>query len=117
MLAIDRENTDNKIELSKLDEYMNFSLTCCSNLHEIWDSGDYTQRQELQNTFFEQGIEYNRQSSTCRTLETNEFLEAVTDLLKDYSNFTPTQLMDFKPSSLGARQRKYKKYFYRKLCF
>ena len=72
----------------------------------MWALGDYTQRQELQNTFFEQGIEYNRQSSTCRTLETNEFLEVVADLSKDYSNFTPTQLMDFKLSSLGASKRK-----------
>jgi site-specific DNA recombinase len=106
MLAIDRENTENRIELSKLDEYINFSLTCCSNLHEMWASGDYTQRQELQNTFFEQGIEYNRESSTCRTLETNEFLETVTDLSKDYSKLTPTQLKDFKPSSLGVGKRK-----------
>ena len=113
MLAIDRKNTENRIELSKLDKYLNFSLTYCSNLHEMWAFGDYTQRQELQNTFFEQGLEYNRQNSTYRILETNEFLEAVDGLSEDYSKFTPTQLKDFKPSSLGVRQRN-KKYFCKK---
>ena len=108
MLSIDAENINHKIELSKLDEYLNYALEYSTKLNEMWALGDYTQRQELQNTFFEQGIEYNRENSTCRTLETNEFLELVADLSKDYDNFTPNQLKNFKPCSLGARKKNMK---------
>jgi site-specific DNA recombinase len=102
MEDITKEIKQNSIEMSKLDDYINFSLTCCSNLNEMWASGDYTQRQELQNSFFEQGITYDRKKDQCRSIEVNEFLEEVRDLSKDFSRFTPSQLKKFKPASLGA---------------
>jgi hypothetical protein len=41
------------IELSRLDDYIDYSFTLSGNLSKMWVYGDYTQRQELQNSFFE----------------------------------------------------------------
>ena len=72
-----KEMKQNKIELSKLDDYIAYSLMCCSNPNEMWHSGDYTQRQELQNALFEGGIVYDRVKDECRGMQVNEFVSAV----------------------------------------
>ncbi len=77
----------NKIELSKLDEHVTFALASCSNLSKLWASGDYTQRQELQNVLFEKGITYNRQTDECRSIEDNEFLTVIALISKDLATF------------------------------
>ena len=99
---IDAQISKNKIEMSKLDDYINYTLNLTINLREMWQHSDYTQRQELQNTFFPKGITYNRKEDTCRSIETNEFLEEVSDLSGTFSTFTPTQLKKFNPSPTWA---------------
>ena len=99
---ISKNMKENSIELSKLDDYINFSLNFCSNLSEMWASGDYIQRQELQNSFFEQGITYDRKNDACRSIEINEFLIEISDLSKSFSKFTSDQLKNFKLSSTEA---------------
>ena len=96
----------NKIEMSKLDDYINYSLNLSINLPKMWQQGDYTQRQELQNVFFPKGITYNRQKDECRTIETNEFLEEVADLSGTFASFTSEQIKNFKPTSLWAVRAK-----------
>lgn len=92
----------NKIEMSKLDEYISFTLNLSINLRKMWQQGDYTQRQELQNTFFPSGITYNRKEDHCRSEEVNEFLEEVSDLSGTFSKFTPNQVKNFEPSPTCA---------------
>lgn len=99
---IEAQIKKNTIEMSKLDEYINYSLNLSVNLRKMWQQGDYTQRQELQNTFFPSGITYNREKDECRIIEVNEFLEEVADLSGDLSNFTPTQIENFQPASVEA---------------
>jgi hypothetical protein len=75
-----KEMKQNKIELSKLEDYIAYSLMCCCNLSEMWHSGDYIQRQELQNALFEGGIVYNREKDECLGLQVNEFVCVVVHL-------------------------------------
>jgi hypothetical protein len=60
------EMKQNQIEMSKLEDYISFSFECCGNLSKMWASGDYNQRQELQNALFVDGIVYDRQKEECR---------------------------------------------------
>jgi hypothetical protein len=76
------------------------------NLPKMWDSGDYMQRQELQNAFFSEGISYNRQKDECRLDKPNYFLKRVADLSGEMVKFTPEQIKNFDPSSLEAVRAK-----------
>jgi site-specific DNA recombinase len=80
------EMKQNKIEMSKIEDYISFSLECCSSLSKMWLAGDYTQRQELQNALFTNGIVYDRQTDTCRNTEENEFIASVAQLSKDLAD-------------------------------
>lgn len=102
MEDIEAERTTNKIEMSKLDDYIAFSLSCCTNLGKMWASGDYTQRQELQNALFEGGIVYDRQKDECRDTGTNEFLTTISELSKDLGKFTPETKKKIDLGSMGS---------------
>jgi site-specific DNA recombinase len=102
--GIEVEIKKNKIEMSKLDDYINYTLNLSINLRKIWASSDYTQRQELQNIFFPQGISYNRQKDECRTIEVNEFLEEVSELSGTFATFSPEQIKNLSHTSLWALQ-------------
>ncbi len=82
----------NAIDMSKLDDYIDFTLNLSENLSKMWASSDYTQRQELQKTFFPQGITYNRKKDECRSIEVNDFLKETAELSKVLATFTPDKL-------------------------
>lgn len=82
-----KEMSQNEIEMSKLDDYLSFSLANCTNLSKMWGSGDYTQRQELQNALFKEGIVYDRQKDECRSTSDNEFLTEIARISKDSGYF------------------------------
>jgi hypothetical protein len=88
----------NTIELSKLDAFINFTFKASENLCQLWEQGDYTQRQELQTAFFSEGISYNRQKDECRLGKPNYFLEHVADLSGEMAKFTPEQIKNFDPT-------------------
>lgn len=71
-------------------------------VHEMWTSGDYTQRQELQKAFFGQGITYNLEKDECRSLETNQFLCEVAHLSSQAAQLSPGDLKNFKVTSDGS---------------
>ncbi|MBA3663620.1 MAG: recombinase family protein [Bacteroidetes bacterium] len=56
---IETQKANNKIEMSKLEDYISVSLDFACNLSKMWALGDYNQRQELQNALFEAGIVYD----------------------------------------------------------
>jgi site-specific DNA recombinase len=99
---IEVENMKNKIEMSKLDEYISYTLNLSINLRKMWASSDYTQRQELQNTFFPSGITYNRKDDACRTLEVNEFLAEVSELSGTFATFSQEEIKKLSHTSLWA---------------
>lgn len=100
---IARQMKQNKIEMSKIEDYISFSLDCCSNLSKMWASGDYNQRQELQNALFDSGIIYNRQTDECRCTNENEFITAIAQLSKDLATFGNQKKNKVADSSAGAR--------------
>lgn len=94
--------SQNKIEMSKLEDYISFSLMCSVNLSKMWALGDYTQRQELQKAFFEEGILYDRKKDECRSIGTNEFISQIIELSKDLDNFIDNNNQNFNPASLSS---------------
>ncbi len=82
-----QQMTENEIEMSKLDDYLSYSLLNCINLSKMWASGDYTQRQELQNALFREGIVYDRQKDQCRSTSDNEFLNEIARISTDSGLF------------------------------
>lgn len=100
----------NTIELSKLDTFISFTFKAAENVRQLWEQGDYTQRQELQAAFFSEGISYNRQNDECRLGKPNYFLEHVADLSGEMAKFTPEQIKNFDPTSEGAVRAKSRTY-------
>jgi DNA invertase Pin-like site-specific DNA recombinase len=99
---IEAQIKKNRIEMSKLDDYISVSLNYAVNLSKMWASGDYTQRQELQNAFFPKGITYNRKKDSCRSIEVNDFLAESAQLSGRLATFAPDKLKNFKLTSVSA---------------
>lgn len=105
---IGKEMKQNQIEMSKLEDYIIFALSCCSNLSKMWGLGDYNQRQELQKALFEDGIMYDRQKDECRSNGENEFVIQIAQLSKDLSIFGNQKLKNLtlsSPSTVRAKSR------------
>ncbi len=102
---IEARMKNNTIELSRLDGLIKFTFTMAENLPKMWASGDYMQRQELQNAFFSEGITYNRQKDECRCDKPNYFLAHIADLSGEMAKFTPEEIKNFNPSSLEAGKK------------
>lgn len=83
-----------------------FTFKAAENLRQLWEQGDYTQRQELQAAFFSERISYNRQKDECRLGKPNYFLEHVADLSGEMAKFTPEQIKNFDPTSEVAHRAK-----------
>lgn len=101
-----KEMKQNKIEMSKLEDYITSALYFCSNLGQMWLSGDYTQRQELQNTLFEEGIVYDRQKDECRSTSDNDFLTEIAQIAKHLGNQSDDLKKKFDSGSVGAVRAK-----------
>ncbi|WP_298416626.1 recombinase family protein [uncultured Kordia sp.] len=80
MDKIENEINKTSFEKSNLDFYIDKSINLISNLHNMWNLSDYTQKQQLQNLLFPNGILYDKENDTCRTLKTNSILELTNSL-------------------------------------
>lgn len=96
---LSNQMSHNRIEISKLEDFISVALMFSANLSKMWALGDYTQRQELQNALFQDGIVYDRQKDECRSTGNNEFISEILDLSKDIDTFTETKYENFNPSS------------------
>jgi hypothetical protein len=99
---LEAQKASNKIEMSKLEDYIAVSLDYSCNLSKMWQQGDYTQRQELQNSLFEGGIIYDRKKDECRSAGDNEFITAIARISKDLANFTECPQQNLSSCSVGA---------------
>jgi site-specific DNA recombinase len=106
MEDLQAQMTQNKIEMSKLEDYLAYSLMCCGNLSKMWQLGDYNQRQELQNALFEGGIVYDRNKDECRSTGDNEFVAEVFRLSNDLSNFEGADQQNLNSGSARACRAK-----------
>ena len=82
-----RQMSHNRIEMSKLEDFISVALMFSINLRKMWALGDYSQRQELQHALFEDGIVYDRQKDECRITGNNEFISEIVDLSRDLATF------------------------------
>jgi hypothetical protein len=92
------------MEMSKLEDYITFSLANCTNLSKMWASGDYYQRQELQNALFTEGIVYDRQKDDCRSTSDNYFITEAALLSKDLGSFSENNNQHFDSGLLRAHR-------------
>lgn len=101
---IEAQKTNNQIEMSRLDDYLATSLNYLTNLHEMWTLGDYTQRQELQNALFSNGIVYDREKDECRGTEENTFVAEIARISGNYGNFANASQQNYNSCSVGANR-------------
>jgi site-specific DNA recombinase len=99
---IEAKMASNRIEMSKLEDYIAVSLEFACNLSEMWASGDYTQRQELQKALFEAGIIYDRQKDECRSTGDNIFITEIAQLSGGFSRFPTAYSKKKTLASVGA---------------
>lgn len=99
---IEAKKASNRIEMSKLEDYIAVSLDFTCNLREMWAFGDYAQRQELQNALFEAGITYDREKDECRSTGDNIFITEIAELSGDFSNFPTANNKIIQLTSVGA---------------
>lgn len=102
MEKTEAQKANNKIEMSKLEDYIAVSLDFAINLREMWSLGDYTQRQELQNALFSDGILYDRQKDECRSTGENTFVSEIARITGSFGEFPTVNNEIIKLTSVGA---------------
>lgn len=102
MEDLEAQRANNRIDMSKVEDYIATSLNYCSNLHQMWSLGNYSQRQELQNALFTSGIMYDRKKDECRSTENNEFVTEIKRISSGFGNFAQSAKRNFKLTSVGA---------------
>jgi len=73
--AIERELDESKNKLSNPEKLVTRALEICSNLSQLWISGGYDEKVQLQNLMFPEGIHYDRRNDNYRTGKVNLILE------------------------------------------
>ncbi len=68
-LEIHKKLEKSSTQVSNLDRCVDTVLNYTLNLPEMWASGGYKEKQELQYLVFPKGIYYNKPNNECRTME------------------------------------------------
>ena len=58
-------------EVSNLEKSFDAVLCYAGKLNTMWDSADYSQKQQLQNLIFPEGMYYSKKKDTCRNDRVN----------------------------------------------
>ena len=58
-------------QMSNLEISIDTVLSYAGKLNTMWDSADYSQKQQLQNLIFPDGMYYSKKKDTCRTDRVN----------------------------------------------
>ena len=58
-------------QVSNLEKSLDVVLSYASKLNTMWDSADFSQKQQLQNLIFPEGMYYSKKKDTCRTGRVN----------------------------------------------
>jgi len=67
-------------KLSNLEKYINKAIEYASNLAPMWALADYGEKQRLQFLVFPEGISYNREKDSFRTLRVNSVFSCIASL-------------------------------------
>lgn len=69
--AINSELRSVDLQVSNLNNFVNYSIKLSSKLSIMWSSGDFSLKQGLQNLLFPQGVTYDYEKSEYRTCKSN----------------------------------------------
>lgn len=72
--------------MSKWEEAVEKILYLTQNLHQLWEEGDYYNKQKLQYLVFPKGMEYDRKNDLCLSKEVNPVFEYITDITRGLQN-------------------------------
>lgn len=81
--AISKNIEELENNLSNPQELIDFTLRLACNLHEVWESGDFYQKQSLQNMLFPEGLRYDAKIEHYRTPKINSVFGYIAQLSKD----------------------------------
>ena len=73
-----------EIKLSNLEKFIEFSTNISSNLLNIWDKQDHSERVDIQKMLFPNGIRYNRKKQHYRTQRVNSLFALNGNLSNTY---------------------------------
>jgi site-specific DNA recombinase len=68
------------VSSSNLAECIDYTLQISTNLHSIWELGDYPVKRKLQEMLFPEGVWYNYENDRFRTQRVNSFFSIIPSL-------------------------------------
>lgn len=104
--AIEAEIEKCNLELSNLDNFINYAITMTGNLSKYWESSNTTRKQKIQNLMFPDGILYNKEKGIYRTEKVNGIISYIAELSKGLGEKKNGQTVEFNNLSAlvaGAR--------------
>jgi site-specific DNA recombinase len=81
---VEQELEKSRIKLSNPKELIDFTVNLSSKLYEIWQKGDFTQKQNFQKMLFPDGVQYDGQNNTYRTTNSNSVFTAIAEMSRSY---------------------------------
>lgn len=81
---VEQELEKTKIKLSNPKELIDVTVNLSSKLYEIWQNGDYTQKQNFQKMLFPEGVQYDGRNNTYRTTNLNCVFTAIAQMSRSY---------------------------------
>jgi site-specific DNA recombinase len=92
--ALNYELNKAKQKLSNLENYVDLSINLSANVHKIWELGGLQNRKKLQKLIFPEGITYNKEIGSYRTLKTNKIFDVISSLSGDLPKDETRKLSD-----------------------
>ena len=80
---IGQKLNDQQFESSNLEKIIDKGLKIAQNLSQLWRSGDFDTKQKLQRLLFPEGIVYNKENDSIRTIRVNTLFEPIPRLISD----------------------------------
>lgn len=102
--SINKELKGNHFNLSNPEELITFALQLSSEGPSTWASGDFDQKQRLQELFFPPGIHFDAENNQYRTIEVNPIFSLIQRLSSDLEGNKKGTSPDFSVMSPSVHQ-------------
>jgi|GEM_PF-6343663 len=67
-------------KVSNLEQLVDNAITLASKFASLWESSEYTEKQNIQNLVFPDGMVYCKKTNECRTPRINNIFRQITEL-------------------------------------
>ena len=103
---LEQKLANQHFDSSNLEKIIDKGMSIAQNISEMWVCGDYGNKQQLQNLVFPEGIVYNKQKDSVRTVRVNSLFEPISRLISFLAGNEKSHLFeDGSKSHLVARTR------------